>query len=146
MREEIDTFVRRVQELEKEKQTWLTERDGIRSQRRSSVVSGGDVHRNSSVGGNAPAAAPVPHAPLSQDVEALQGEIRRLRRDLAARTHELDAKTSAIKEIRNEISSIDGPGKARHDAELRSFRESIASARVALSGLKASLAENRVAT
>jgi chromosome segregation ATPase len=141
MREEIDTFVRRVQELEKEKQTWIAERDGIRSQRRSSVVSGGDAHRSSSVGGSAAAAAPVSHAPLSQDVEALQGEIRRLRRDLAARTHELDAKTSAIKEIRNEISNIDGPGKARHEAELRSFRESIASARVALSGLKASLAE-----
>jgi chromosome segregation ATPase len=60
---------------------------------------------------------------------------------MSACTHELDAKTRAIKEIRNEISSIDGPGKARHEAELRSFRESIASARVALSGLKASLAE-----
>jgi chromosome segregation ATPase len=127
--------------LEKEKQTWMAERDGLRTQRRSSVVSAGDGHRSSSGGASAPAAAPVSHAPLSQDVEALQGEIRRLRRDLAARTHELDAKTTAIKEIRNEISSIDGPGKARHDAELRSFRESIASARVALSGLKASLAE-----
>jgi chromosome segregation ATPase len=141
MREEIDTFVRRVQELEKEKQAWTAERDSLRSQRRSSVVSGGDGHRSSAVGGGAPAAAPVSSAPLSHDVEALQGEIRRLRRDLAARSHELDAKTTAIKEIRNEISSIDGPGKARHEAELRSFRESIASARVALSGLKASLAE-----
>jgi chromosome segregation ATPase len=141
MREEIDTFVRRVQELEKEKQAWVAERDSQRTQRRSSVVSGGDGHRSSSGGASAPAAAPVSHAPLSQDVEALQGEIRRLRRDLAARTHELDAKTTAIKEIRNEISSIDGPGKAKHEAELRSFRESISSARVALSGLKASLAE-----
>jgi peptidoglycan hydrolase CwlO-like protein len=141
MREEIDTFVRRVQELEKEKQTWITERDGLRSQRRSSVVSGGDGHRSSNTGSSAPPSGPVSHAPLSQDVEALQGEIRRLRRDLAARTHELEAKTSAIKEIRSEISNIDGPGKARHEAELRSFRESIASARVALSGLKTSLAE-----
>jgi chromosome segregation ATPase len=141
MREEIDTFVRRVQELEKEKQAWVAERDSQRAQRRSSVVGGGDGHRSSSGGASAPAAAPVSHAPLSQDVEALQGEIRRLRRDLAARTHELDAKTTAIKEIRNEISSIDGPGKAKHEAELRSFRESMSAARVALSGLKASLAE-----
>ena len=140
LREENDTFVRRVQELEKEKQTWMAERDGLRS-KRSSTISGGDAHRSSAVSASAAASAPVSHAPLSQDVEALQGEIRRLRRDLSARTHELDAKTSAIKEIRNEISNIDGPGKARHEAELRSFRESIASARVALSGLKASLAE-----